>query len=253
MAKPTSRIELAEYCLRQLGAPVIEINIDDDQVEDRIDEALQFWHEYHSDAMVRTFVKYQVTEEDIVDKTIELPDAVLSVVRVLNMSTVDGNDMFSVKYQLFLNDLYGIRDGGIYPGGGLLHYTMNQDYLGLMEHVLNGNIQQISYTRHANTLNILTDWEMRVSPGDYIVVECYTSINPESYPEVYNDMALKRYLTALLKKQWGNNLKKFEGMQLPGGVTINGAQIYQEAVEELNQMEETWESKYSYPPDFVIG
>jgi len=248
MSIPLSRTELAEYCLRQLGAPVLEINIDEDQIEDRIDEAIQFYQEYHADAVVRTFIKYEVTQEDIEDKIIELPDAVLSVVKILNIIDSEAGGMFNVKYQMFLNDVHGLRSGQ-----GLINYAMTKDYLGMIEHLITGNSQQVTYSRHQNTLHILTDWTEHLKPGDYLIIECYTGVNPETYPEVYNDMALKRYLTAILKRQWGNNLKKFEGMQLPGGVTINGAQIYQEAVDEIREMEEQWEGKYGQPVDFYMG
>lgn len=249
MAKPNSRAELIEYCLRALGAPVMEINVDEDQLEDRIDEALQFYQEYHADAVVRTFIKHQITQESITDGIIDLPDAVLSVTRVLNLSGGgEAADMFNIKYQMFLNDLYGLRNPS-----SLVNYEITKQYLGLIEMTLTGASQQVTYARHKNQLTIQDDWQNYLNVGGWIIIECYTTINPNDYPEVYNDMALKRYATALIKRQWGTNLMKFEGMQLPGGVTINGRQIYDDAIADIDKMEETWDSKYAMPVDFFVG
>jgi len=249
MARPASRQELAEYCLRNLGAPVIEINIDEDQIEDRIDEAIQFYQEYHADAVVRTFVKHQITEETLEDKVIILPDAVLSVTRVLNLGGGgDAADMFNVKYQMFLNDLYGLRNPS-----ALVNYEITKQYLSLIELTLTGASQQVTYTRHKNELTIQDDWYKYLSVGEYIIIECYMTVDPQAYPEVYNDMALKRYTTALFKRQWGANLIKFEGLQLPGGVTLNGRQLYDDAINDIEKMEEAWDSKYSLPVDFFVG
>lgn len=249
MAKPNSRQTLAEYCLRALGAPVIEINIDEDQIEDRLDEAIQFYQEYHSDAVVRTFIKHQITEESIANGIITLPDSVLSVTRVLNLTGGgDAADMFNVKYQMYLNDLYGLRNPS-----ALVNYEITKQYLGLIEMTLTGASQQITYARHKNELTIQDDWNKYLSVGQYIIIECYTAVNPNDYVEVYNDMALKKYAIALFKRQWGSNLIKFEGMQLPGGVTLNGRQLYDDAVNEIKEIEETWDSKYQMPVDFFVG
>lgn len=249
MARPASRQELADYCLRNLGAPVIEINIDDDQIEDRLDEAIQFYQEYHADAVVRTFVKHLVTEETLEDKVIILPDAVLSVTRVLNLGNGgDAADMFNVKYQMFLNDLYGLRNPS-----ALVNYEITKQYLSLIELTLTGASQQVTYARHKNELTIQDDWQKYIQVGNYIVIECYMTVDPDDYTEVYNDMALKRYTTALFKRQWGANLIKFEGLQLPGGVTLNGRQLYDDAVNDIEKMEETWDSKYAMPVDFFVG
>jgi hypothetical protein len=249
MARPNSRQTLAEYCLRALGAPVIEINVDEDQIEDRLDEAIQFYQEYHSDAVVRTFIKHQITEESITNGVITLPDEVLSVTRVLNLSGGgDAADMFSVKYQMFLNDLYGLRNPS-----ALVNYEITKQYLGLIEMTLTGASQQVTYARHKNQLTIQDDWAKYMQVGGWIIIECYTAVDPQTYTEVYNDMALKRYTTALIKKQWGANLIKFEGMQLPGGVTLNGRQLYDDAVNDIEKMEESWDSKFGMPVDFFVG
>jgi hypothetical protein len=249
MARPASRQQLAEYCLRALGAPVIEINIDEDQIEDRIDEALQFYQEYHADAVVRTFIKHAITQTDLDNGFITLPDAVLSVTRLFNIANGgDSADMFSVKYQMFLNDMYALRDPS-----GLVDYELTKQYLGMIEMMVTGTSQQVTYARHKNTLTIQDDWQKYVTVGQYLVIECYTAVDPDQYVEVYNDMALKRYCTALLKRQWGANLIKFEGMQLPGGVTINGRQIFDDANADLQKLEEEWDSKFQLPTDFFVG
>jgi hypothetical protein len=249
MARPNSRQTLAEYCLRALGAPVIEINVDEDQIEDRLDEAIQFYQEYHSDAVVRTFIKHQITENSITNGVITLPDEVLSVTRILNLSGGgDAADMFSIKYQMFLNDLYGLRNPS-----ALVNYEITKQYLSLIEMTLTGASQQVTYARHKNQLTIQDDWQKYMQVGGWIIIECYTSVDPQTYTEVYNDMALKRYATALIKKQWGANLIKFEGMQLPGGVTLNGRQLYDDAVNDIEKMEESWDSKFGMPVDFFVG
>jgi hypothetical protein len=248
MAKPTSRQELIDYCLRALGAPVLEINIDEDQIEDRVDEALQFYQEYHSDAVVRTFIKHQVTQTDYDNDYITLPDQLISVLRVLNLATGDAADMFSVKYQLFLNDLYGLRNPE-----SLVNYEMTKQYMNAIELILTGNSQQITFSRHMNRLSIQDNWKEFVSLGQYIIIEGYQTINPNTYTDVYNDMMLKKYLTALLKRQWSTNLIKFEGMTLPGGVTINGRALYEDALADIEKIETDFDSKYQNPPDFYMG
>jgi len=248
MAKPASRQQLVDYCLRALGAPVLEINVDEDQIEDRVDEAIQFYQEYHSDAVVRTFVKHQVTQEDYDNDYITLPDELISVLRVLNLSSGDAADMFSVKYQMFLNDLYGLRNPE-----SLVNYEMTKQYMNAIELILTGSSQQITFTRHMNRLSIQDDWKNIVSLGQYIIIEGYQTIDPEEYTDVYNDMLLKKYLTALLKRQWGINLIKFEGMTLPGGVTINGRAMYEDALADIERIETDFDSKYQMPPDFFMG
>jgi len=254
MARPATRDELAEYCLRALGAPVIEINIDEDQIEDRLDEAIQFYQEYHSDAVVRTFIKHQVTQETLNTRIIELPDSVLSVTRIMGLSGAGGNrGEFNIGDLLIENSLTAITPGSSGIGGGIVDYEMTKQYIGLMDTILNGHGQQVSYSRHKNTIKVHDDINNNTEVGNYIIIECYQTVNPNSYPEVYNDMALKELLTLLLKKQWGANLIKFEGMQLPGGVTINGRPIYDDAVTDLKELKEKWQLQYETPVDFYCG
>lgn len=250
MARPETRDELAEYCLRALGAPVIEINLDEEQIDDRIDEAIQFYQEYHSDAVVRTFVKHEITQDTIDNREIELPDSVLSVTRIRGLNSSSLGGMFSVKYQMHLNDVAGLNGSN---GGGLVNYEMTKQNLSLIDDIINGHSQQVSYSRHKNTIKIHSDIESYAGVGNFILIECYQTVDPNSYPEVYNDMALKELLTLLLKKQWGTNLIKFEGMQLPGGVTINGRPIYDDAVTDLKELKERWQLQYEAPVDFYCA
>jgi hypothetical protein len=248
MAKPTTRSELADYCLRALGAPVVEINIDEDQIEDRIDEALQFWQEYHSDATVKTLIKHQVTAAELESNEITVPDAVLSVVRVLGFEDFSSASLFNAKYQMYLNDFFGMRNPG-----GLLSYELTSQYMSLVEDILNGHGQPLSFNRHKNTVKFHASISDHLVEGEYIIFETYQTIDPSTYTDVFDDMGLKELLTLLIKKQWGQNLSKFEGMQLPGGVTMNGTKIYEDAVADIKELKETWQLKYEEPVDFSIG
>jgi len=248
MARPTTRQGLVDYCLRALGAPVLEINIDDDQVEDRIDEAIQFYQEYHNDGVTRVFYKHVITQTDFNNNYFTLPDSLICVLRVMNINRGDAADMFSVKYQMYLNDLYGLS-----RPESIISYYMTKEYMGLLELILTGASQQITFARHMNKLTIDDDWKQTLKIGQYIVVEAYQTIDPDAYGDVYNDMVLKRYATALIKRQWGMNLLKFEGMQLPGGVTFNGRALFDDATAEIQKIEEDFESRYQFPPDFYCG
>lgn len=252
MARPTTREELITYCRRRLGEPVIELNIDDDQVEDRVDEAIQFYQEYHSDAVVRTFVKHKLTATDITNKYITLPEALISVFRVFPFTSASsGSDMFSIDYQMHMNmnDMYSLAHGG-----SLVDYEMTKQYMSLIDLTINGLSQQVTFSRHMNRLTIEVDWEGSGLVEDtYVIIEGYQTIDPEDYTDIYNDMMLKKHLTALLKLQQGINLSKFDGMQLPGGVTINGRAILDDANAEIQKIEEEYDSKYQMPADFFCG
>ena len=247
MATVTSREELKDYCLRRLGSPVIEINVDDDQVEDRIDDAFQFYREYHYDAVEMVYLKHQFTAEDITNQYISVPDVVVGVSRILPFSNKsDGTNIFSIRYQILLNDLYSLMSTNI-----IYYYQVKQE-LELINQVLVGT-KPIRFNRHMNRLYMDMDWTADAVPGDYIVVECYRILDPDTYRDVYNDMFLKRYCTALIKRQWGENLKKFNGVQLPGGVTINADQIYQDALTDITQIESEMQSRFELPVDFMTG
>ena len=246
MAIPTSRQQLIDYCLRKLGAPVLEVNVDDDQVEDRIDEALQKYRDFHMEGQRRAYIPVQVTGTDITNKYITLTDEVIYVTRVLPITNAwSAVNMFSMKYQMYLNDFYAL-----YRAESLQYYTQMQQYLAEIDSLLNG-IQPVQYQRHGNKLFIDMDWHDKLQPGQFLIVECYVSL--EDTPEMWNDSWLKRYSTALIKQQWGQNLSKFDGMQLPGGVTINAQEILQQAEEEIKALEDTLRDSYELPVDFIVG
>ena len=250
MASPSTRQGLIDYCLRSLGAPVLEINLDEEQINDRLDEAIQFYQTYHSDALVRTFVKHVLTAEDIENTYITLPEELIYVNRVfpLKGSSMMGTDLFSVQYQMMMSDIYSLRDPG-----SIVNYEITKQYMNMIELELNGMTQQIIFSRHQNRLSIAVDWKHTLQAGKTVIMEGYVALNPTDYPQIYNDMILKKYTTALLKRQWGQNLSKFEGMQLPGGVTINGTKIYEEAKADIEKIETEFELRFSMPADFFIG
>jgi hypothetical protein len=249
MAIVDSRQKLIDYTLRNLGAPVIEINVDEDQIEDRIDEAIQFYQEYHSDGVVRIYRKHQVDSDDISNRYISLPENFLFVNRVLPFSSAqDGTGMFSLDYQLHLQDIYNLRQPGL-----VVNYEMTKQYMSLIERNINGMQELTTFSRHQNRLYIETKWGDSIKENDYIIIEGYETLDPDTYRDVYNDRFLKKYATALIKRQWGLNLIKFEGMQLPGGVTLNGRQIYDDAVQDIEKIEEDMQLTYEMPADFYVG
>ena len=252
MANPNSRQSLIDYCLRKLGDPVIEINVDDDQLEDRVDEALQYYQEFHSDATYRGYLKHQVTATDIANEYIAIPDNVMYVSRMLPLrggSGTTSSNMFDIKYQMHLNDIADLH----HYVGDLAYMEQLQSYLSLLDMKLNGH-PQIQFARNQNRLYIHGDFaDKDIVEDDYIVLEVYTIIDPASNSSVWNDMWLKEYSTALIKQQWGMNLIKFEGMQLPGGVIINGRQIYDDALSEIEMLRERIRLEEEMPADFFVG
>ncbi|NBO99986.1 MAG: hypothetical protein EBU90_07625 [Proteobacteria bacterium] len=247
MAKVTSREQLRDYCLRELGHPVIEINVDDDQLDDRIDEAFEFYREYHYDAVELVYLKHEMTAGDIANSSVTLPDAVVGVNRIFPFTNkTSGINMFDVRYQLMMHDLYSLTSTDF------IYYTQVRQQLELIQQLLVGT-KPVRFNRHMNTLFIDMDWQKDVTVGDFIIVEGYRILDPNTYIDVYNDLYLKRYLTALVKKQWGSNLKKFSGVQLPGGVTLNGDTIYQEAVQEIKEIEKEIQDRFQLPSDMFVG
>ena len=249
MAAPNSKTTLIDYCLRNLGAPVIEINVDEDQIDDRIDEALQFYQTYHADSIEKFYLKHEVTQNDITNGYITTSNLITDVVRVLPIrDSVTSSDMFDIRYQIHLNDLHSVCFIG-----NLTDYVMSQQFLSLLDVVLDSDEKHINFDRHKNRIDIFMDWSEEVVVGDYLVVECYRIIDPDTYTAVYNDYFLKRYATALIKRQWGTNLIKFEGMVMPGGVTFNGRQIFDDANEEITKLEEEARLNWEQPVDFMTG
>jgi len=248
MAVPNSRQTLIDYCLRTLGEPVLEVNVDEDQLSDRIDEALQFYQEYHYDAIYKSYHKHQITAADISNEYISIPDAITTVQRIFPLNDENSSiNMFDARYQIHLNDIFDLRNAG-----ALSNYYQTQQYMSTIDLLLNGT-EQVRFNRHMNRLYIDADWGEDLKENDYVIVDAYRIVDPDTHTDVYNDMFLKRYAVALIKKQWGANLIKFEGMQLPGGVTLNGRQLYDDAVTEIAAVEEQMQLKYEMPPDFFMG
>ena len=281
MAQPATRSEFKNYLLRQLGAPVLEINVADEQVDDIIDDALQYFHERHFDGVLRTYLKYQVTQNDIDRGKGPGQDGVLGIVTTTASSTIDGAEMqfdwkensnylqvppavigvekvfhfdgsqsmssgmFSIKYQLFLNDIY------FWGAMEMLTYTMTRTYLSDLEFALTTQ-KQIRFNQRMDRLYMDVDWE-ELTAGDWLIMDCYRTLDPNDYARVWNDSFLKKYTAALLKKQWGQNLIKFNGVKLPGGVELNGRDIYEDGVKELEVIQEMMSSTYELPPLDMIG
>lgn len=250
MATPQSRQELVDYCLRNLGEPVIEVNLDDDQIDDRVDEALQYYQEYHMDAVVRKYFKHQLTSTDVSNEYITLPESLLYVTRVLPIRGMGSSSgIFSIDYQMHLNDLSRSRTGP----GDLVSYELTKQFMSMIDLKVNGSTERVNFSRHMDRLTIEIDWTNHLVEGEYVIVEGYETIDPETYTDVYNDAFVKEYLTALLKRQWGRNLSKFEGMQLPGGITLNGRQILDEANEEIQRIKEQMDNNYGRPLGLFVG
>jgi len=246
MAQPTTRSEFSEWCLRKLGKPVIEINVDDDQVSDRIDEALSYYWDYHFDGAERTFLKHVITADDKTNGYIPVAENIIGVVNLFDIGdSLSVNNLFNIRYQFALNDIYDMSNYS------LTHYMMAMQHIQFIEELLVGK-QPIRYNRHINRLYIDMDWQ-KVNVGHYIVAECYNIVDPTVYADVYKDRWLQNYATAKIKYQWGSNLTKFTGMQLPGGVTFNGEQILQDAAAEIQRLEEEMISSYSLPVTDMIG
>jgi hypothetical protein len=252
MAPPNSRDTLIDYCRRRLGEPVIEINVDEDQVEDRIDEALQYWQEFHSDASKRIYFKYLVTSADVANGYIPIPSNILTVSRLFPVSSSFNSsfNFFDIKYQMMLNDIADLQNFA----GDLAYYEQMQQYLSILDMKLNGT-PQVSWSRHEDKLYIFGEFaDKDIKAGEYIIAEVYTLLDTglES-TQVWNDLWLKEYATALIKQQWGANLMKFEGLQLPGGVTFNGRQIYDDATSEIDRLREKIREEWEFPADFFVG
>ena len=279
MAQPSTRGELIDYCKRQLGAPVLEINVADEQIEDIIDDAVQFFQERHFDGVYQSYRKYAITQEDIdrgqamttgvglttttAEATIagtattftyeensnylQVPPEVIGVTKIFHFdgSNTITNNMFSVKYQLFLNDIY------YWGSTELLSYAMVKTYLEDINFLLTTE-KQIRFNKRQDRLYLDIDWGM-VTVGDFLVIDCFRLMNPSEYPRVYNDSFLKPYATALIKRQWGQNLLKFQGVKLPGGVELNGREIYEDAEKDLEKIRENMSNTYELPPLDMIG
>ena len=279
MAKPSTRQGLIDYCLRRLGAPVLEINVSDEQIDDLVDNAIQYFNERHFDGVEKMYLKYQITSDDlargkasgtsgvgIVTTTgtstivgaattfsfyetsnyIQVPDSVIGIEKIFKFDTSSiSGGMFSIKYQLFLNDLY------YFNSVELLQYAMVKSYLEDIDFLLTTD-KQVRFNKRQDRLYLDIDWSAQAA-GDFLVIECYRALDPASFTQVYNDSFVKQYLTALIKRQWGQNLIKFQGVKLPGGTELNGRQLYEDALRDLDEIKQRMSSEYELPPMDLIG
>jgi len=247
MAVPTSRATFKEYCLRKLGKPVIEINVDDDQVDDRIDECIRYYWDYHFDGTEKTYYKQAVTDQIKSDKYITLPENIIGAIRVFQIGdpSIRASDMFNIRYQIALNDLYQLTTVSLLP------YYMAMQHLGTITELLVGQ-QPIRYNRHTNKLHVDMDWT-KIDVGQFLLVEAYEVIDPDTYTNAWGDRWLQEYTTQKIKYQWGSNLTKFTGMVLPGGVQFNGEKILDDAEKAIEKLEQEMISSYSLPVADMIG
>jgi len=248
MASVTTRQGLIDYCLRRLGQPVIEINVDEDQLDERVDDALEFFQEYHFDGVEKVFLKHKLTQVDLDNEYLPMGDPVISVVRVLPIPSFDSfqSGFFNEEYQLRLNDLNN------FSGSSLIQWSMSLRNFSEIEQLFSIT-PHVLFNRKQNRVYLETDWAEKFKLDDYIIIEAYRALDPATFPEVWNDMFLKKYTTALIKRQWGENLKKYQGVILPGGITLDGKTIYDEAIEEIRQIEEQVSLKYELPADGYVG
>ena len=281
MAKPSTRQGLIDYCLRQLGAPVLEINVDDDQIDDLVDDTIQYFNERHYDGVERMYLKYKVSQDDIdrgkangtdgvgivtttgtstnisglgtitsnfyeTSNFIQVPDSVIGVEKIFKFdaSSISGG-MFSIKYQLFLNDLY------YFNSVDLLQYSMTKTYLEDIDFLLTTD-KQIRFNKRQDRLYLDIDWKSQ-NKDTFYVIDCHRALDPESFTQIYNDSFVKKYLTAMIKRQWGQNLIKFNGVKLPGGIELNGRQIYEDAMRDLEDIKQRMSMEYELPPFDMIG
>ena len=290
MAKPASRQQLLDYCKRQVGYPVLEINVADEQIEDLVDDTIQLFNERHFDGVEKVFLKYQITQDDIdrgqarppgasgsnqvgiastsattsiVGNTttftyyensnyLQVPPDVIGIEKIFQYNNTVGSGMFNVKYQFFLNDVFGLW-GGITAASGydMLSYSMTMSYLETMNFLLNTH-KHIRFNQRQDRLYLDIDYST-VSKDEFLIIECYRAMNGTDYTRVWNDSFIKPYLTTLIKRQWGQNMMKFQGVKLPGGIELNGRQMYEDAERELEAIKEKMSSTYEVPPLDMIG
>ena len=247
MAIPTSRATFKEYCLRKLGKPVIEINVDDDQVDDRIDECIRYYWDYHFDGTEKTYYKHLITDQTKIDKFVTLPENIIGAIRVFQIGdpSLRASDMFNIRYQIALNDLYQLTTVSLLP------YYMAMQHLGTITELLVGQ-QPIRYNRHTNKMYVDMDWT-KIDVGQYLLIEAYEVIDPDTYTNAWGDRWLQEYTTQKIKYQWGSNLTKFTGMVLPGGGQFNGEKILDDAEKAIEKLEQEMISSYSLPVADMIG
>ena len=278
MSNPTTREQFKDYCLRKLGAPILEINVDQDQLDDIVDDAIQYYQEYHFDGIERTYLKHKLTAADVVrfqstdeitsttnpdeahwetrNNFIEIPDHVMGIQKVFGVSSnFLRNDLFGLSNQYYLMDLFSISSGGTFSYGNfdMTNYYMIKQYFETLDMVINtGAFVEYRFNKRQDRLYIDIDVN-RIHEDSYLVIDCYRALDPQTWSEVYNDSFVKKYATALIKRQWGQNLIKFNNIQLPGGVTMNGRQLWEDGNTEVKDLESRMISDYSLPPLDLIG
>ena len=246
-SKPANKEELKDFCLRQLGYPVIQINVDDVQVDDAVELAFEYWNEFHFDGTERTYVKHQVTQTNKDNGYVQLSDAIIGAVRIFPVGgTNQSMGMFDLRYQLRLNDLWDLSSTSY------TNYSLTMQHLRTLDMLFSGETP-VRFNKVNNRLYIDQAWATDVEVCEWIIVEAMAITDPDAYTKVWNDRMLKKLSTAYIKKQWGNNMKKFGGMQLPGGVTMNGQQIFEEAINEITAAEQEIRNTYEQPPAFLVG
>lgn len=253
MASPASRSDLKDYCLRKLGFPVIDINVDDDQLEDRIDDALQRYRDYHYDGTEEIYLAHQVTANNITDGYVDVSDNIIGVTRILPISSgsisstnSQGFNIFDINYQIRLNDFYSLTSSSY------TYYVIARMHLSMLDMIVTGELP-FRYNKTVNRITPYMDWNGRLSVGDYLVFQAQRIIDPTTYTKVFNDTWLKEYTTALFKKQWGSNLTKYANYTLPGGLVVNGERIYADAVQEVAILEEKLRDTFELPPMMLVG
>lgn len=249
MSIPNSRDSLKEWCLRQLGHPVLEVNVDDDQVDDAVDSALQYFQDFHFDGVERWYYSHQITETDKQNKYIQLQDSdkLIGITRIFPLGSTNASvNMFDLRYQLRLHELYD------FTSTSYVNYALTQQHIRTLDLLFSGETP-IRFNRHSNKLYIDWDWNTKIDLLEFVIIEGFMIMDPDSYTKVYNDRLLKKLTTAYVKRQWGTNMKKFQGMQLPGGIMMNGQQIYNEAIQEIAEIEQLIRSSHEEPPQFILG
>ena len=248
MANPTSREDLKQFCLRKLGKPVLEINVADEQLEDRIDDALKMYHDFHYDGIERVIIKHQVSQDNINNKYIEMSDAVISIENILDLNTGSSSEiLFDAQFHMTWDALYSFNQ----TPTSLQYYTATMENINLINQILNGK-QPLRYRRHTDKLYIDMNWD-KLEVGNYIVIQAYQIIDPNIYTQVWSDRWLREYTTELFREQWGTNLIKYEGVQMPGGVTFNGSKILDDAKTRIRELEQELRDTYEEPPTFYMG
>lgn len=253
MAQPTSRSELKDYCLRKLGFPVIDINVDDDQVEDRIDDALQKYRDYHYDGTTEEYLAVKVTQAMKNSQTIQVADSIIGVTRLIpvtsgniNSGSKQGFNIFDINYQIRLNDFYNLTSSSY------TYYVIAREHLSMLDMIVTGEIP-FTFNKRTNEIKVFMDWEGRTTVGEYIVFQATRVVDPEYYNKVYTDLWLKEYTTALIKQQWGSNLTKYANYTLPGGLVVNGEKIYQDATLDVIRLEEKLRDTFELPVQMLVG